>query len=171
MLLDFCDQEELSVANTWYKKDKRKVTYSSGGNDTEIDFVLVEKEKRKYMRDVKVIPGESQHNLVVVDAEEQKLKKSVKKSRRVRWTVWKLKEKEIKEKFEERVVESVDTDLMDLWGSYKNGVLQVCDELCGKTKRRGDQGNTWWWTEQVRDAIDQWKEKLIIGRPEMKRRK
>ena len=46
MLLDFCDQKELRIANTWYKKkDKRKVTYSSGGNDTEIDFVLVGKEK------------------------------------------------------------------------------------------------------------------------------
>ena len=36
MLLDFCDQKELCVANTWFKKnDKRKMTYSSGGNDTE----------------------------------------------------------------------------------------------------------------------------------------
>ena len=37
----------------------------------------------------------------MVDVEKQKLKKSVKKSKRVRWRVWKLKEKEIKEKFEE----------------------------------------------------------------------
>ena len=98
--------------------------------------------------------GELQHRLVVVDVKEQKLKKSVKKSRRVRWRVWKLKEKEIKEKFEERVEELVDTDSMDLWGSYKKGILQACDELCGKTKGRGDRGNTWWWNEQVRDAID-----------------
>ena len=46
------------------KKDKRKVTYSSGGNDTERNFVLVGKEKRKYLRNVKVIPGELQHRLV-----------------------------------------------------------------------------------------------------------
>ena len=71
MLLDFCDQKELCVPNTWYKKkDKRKVTYSSGGNDTEIDFVLVGKKKRKYLCDVKVISGELQHRLVVVDVEE-----------------------------------------------------------------------------------------------------
>ena len=48
MLLDFCDQKELCVTNTWFKKDNTKVTYSSGGNDTEIDFVLVGKEKSKY---------------------------------------------------------------------------------------------------------------------------
>ena len=106
MLLDFCDQKKLYVANTWYKKkDKKKMTYSSGGNDTEIDFVLVGKEKGKYIRDAKVIPGELQYRLVVVDVEEQKLKKSVKKSKKVRWSVWKLKEKEIKKKFEKRVVE------------------------------------------------------------------
>ena len=85
MLLDFCDQKELCVANTWYKKkDKRKVTYSSGENNTEIDFVLVGKEKRKYLRDVKVFSGKLQDRIVVVDVEEQKLKKSVKKSKRVR---------------------------------------------------------------------------------------
>ena len=155
MLLDFCVQKELCVANTWYKKrDERKVTYSSGGNDTEIDFVLVGKEKRKYLRDVKVIPGELQHRLVVVDVEERKLKKSVKKSQRVRWRVWKLQEKEIKEEFARRVVELVDAEAVDLWESYRNGVLKACDDLCGKTKGRRDQGNTWWWNEQVKEAID-----------------
>ena len=52
MLLGFCVQKELCVANTWYKKRDEKVTYSSGGNDAEIDSVLVGKEKRKYLRDV-----------------------------------------------------------------------------------------------------------------------
>ena len=71
-------------------------------------------------------------------------------------------EKEIKEKFEERVVESVDTDSMNLWGSHKKGVLQACDNLCGKTKERGDRGNTWWWNKHVRDAIDR-KKRLNWG--------
>ena len=44
---------------------------------------------------------------------------------------------------------------MDLWKSYKNGVLKACDGLCGKTKGRRDQGNTWWQNEQVKEAIDQ----------------
>ena len=134
----------MCVANTWYKRDERKVTYSysSGGNHTEIDFVLVGKEKRKYLRDVKVIPGELQHRLVVVDVEKRKLKKSGKKSKRVRWRAWKLKEKDIKEEFEQREVELVDSEAADLWESYKNGILKACDELCGKTKGRRDQGNT-----------------------------
>ena len=63
------------------------MTYSSGENDTEIDFVLDGKEKRKYVRGVKVIPGELQHRLVVADVEEEKLKKLVKKTKRVKWKV------------------------------------------------------------------------------------
>ena len=39
-------------------------------------------------------------------------------------------------------------------GFYKNGVSKACDELCGKTKARGDRGNPWWWNEEVNDAID-----------------
>ena len=41
-MLEFCDERELRVANTWiYKTDKKKITYSAGGCKTEIGFVLV----------------------------------------------------------------------------------------------------------------------------------
>ena len=48
----------------------------------------------------------------------------------------------------------VETEAVDLWESYKNGVLKACDELSEKTKGRRDHGNTWWWNEQVKEAID-----------------
>ena len=45
-LLEFCDEKELCMENTWFeKKEQRKITYSMGGNKTEIDFVLVGKTK------------------------------------------------------------------------------------------------------------------------------
>jgi len=41
MLLKFCVERELFVANTWFKNtDKRKITLKSGMNESEIDFVL-----------------------------------------------------------------------------------------------------------------------------------
>ena len=68
MLLEFCDKKEFCVANTWFRKgEKRKVMYSAGENGIEVDFVLVGKGNKKYLRDVKVIPGELQHMLVVTD--------------------------------------------------------------------------------------------------------
>ena len=39
-MLQFCDEKELCVVNTWFRKgEKRKVTYNAGENRTEIDFV------------------------------------------------------------------------------------------------------------------------------------
>ena len=44
MLLEFCDERKLCVANTWFRKtDKRKITFKSGNNECEIDFILVNK--------------------------------------------------------------------------------------------------------------------------------
>ena len=79
-MLEFCDEKDLCVANTWFiKGEKGNVTYSAGENGTEVNFVLVEKENRKYLRDVKVIPGELQHRLVVTDLVKKKVKKVVRK--------------------------------------------------------------------------------------------
>ena len=81
MLLEFCDLEDLCVASTLFKKkEKRKVTYSSGGNETDIDFVLVKKESRKFFKDVKMIPWELQHRLVFVDVKKENLFKCLKTS-------------------------------------------------------------------------------------------
>ena len=56
-LLKFCDGKELCIANMCLeKKEQRKITYSMGGNETEIDFVLVAKNNRKYLKEMKTIP-------------------------------------------------------------------------------------------------------------------
>ena len=48
MLLEFCEEKELCVANTWFRKgEKRKVMYSTEENEMKIDFVLVGKGNRK----------------------------------------------------------------------------------------------------------------------------
>ena len=64
------------MANTWfYKVDKRKITFSAGGYETETNFVLVGEKYRKLLRDMKVIPWKLQHLLVVVDLDKKILKK------------------------------------------------------------------------------------------------
>ena len=139
-LLEFCDERELCVANTWFKKtDKRKIIYSAGGGcGTEIDFVLVGGKYRKYIRDVKVIPWELQHRMVVVDLDKKVLKKIVRKERIIRRKIWKLNENQTRVTFEKRVKELVSTDAPDLWKIYGDGVLKACDELCGRKKSRRD---------------------------------
>ena len=85
------------------------VTYSSDGNKTKIDFVLVEKESRNFLKDVKVIPWELQHRLVAVDMKKEKLFKYM------QWRVWKLKEKETRKKFKDKVKKLINTEGKDLW--------------------------------------------------------
>ena len=74
MLLKFCNQKNSYVANTWFiKKEKKKVTYSANCNETEIDFVLMGKKSRKFLKDVNVIPWELQHKLVVIEVKTENL--------------------------------------------------------------------------------------------------
>ena len=48
------------------------MTYSMGGNETEIDFALVVESNRKYLKDVKAIAWVLQHRLVVTDINKRK---------------------------------------------------------------------------------------------------
>ena len=42
-----------------------------GGNKTEIDFVLIGKNNKKYLKDVKAIPWKLQNRLVVTDIDKK----------------------------------------------------------------------------------------------------
>jgi len=107
------------ISDTWYRKhEKKKVTFKAGRNETEIDFVLVGKKERKFLRDVKAISWELQHRLIIANVDKRKLKKMVKKNGVLRRRVWKLKESNIRERFVKGVGELVNLDCMDLWKSF-----------------------------------------------------
>ena len=119
MLLQYSDAKELCVANTWLRKgEKRKVTYSTGENEAEIDFALVVNGNRKYLRDMKAIPGDLHHSLVVMELVKKKM---VRKEAIERRKVWKLKEDNTRARFEEGVGELVSADAPDLWKCFREG--------------------------------------------------
>ena len=154
MLLEFCDEKELCVANKWFRKgEKRKTSNSARGNESEIDFVLARKGNRKYLRVVKVIPGELQHRLVVTGLVKKKVKTVVRKEGIERRKVWKLKEDDKRVRFEERVRRLVSANAPDLWKGFRKGMLKAFDEVCAKMKGRGDQGDMWRWNKDVKEAI------------------
>ena len=45
------------ITHIW-KKSSHLITYESGDNKTQVDYILFRRSLRKYIRDVKVIPGE-----------------------------------------------------------------------------------------------------------------
>ena len=72
-LLEFGIKRSWAEQIQWFKKkEQKKIAYSMGGNKTEIDFVSVGKNNRKYLKDMKAIPWELQHRLVVTDIHKRK---------------------------------------------------------------------------------------------------
>uniref|UniRef100_A0A7I4XUC2 Endo/exonuclease/phosphatase domain-containing protein n=1 Tax=Haemonchus contortus TaxID=6289 RepID=A0A7I4XUC2_HAECO len=78
-----------AVCSTFFAKRKsQKVTYSSGGKETEIDHVLVRRSSLKTVKDIKVLPGEDlapQHRPLLADIAIDLPKKSrTRTERRIR---------------------------------------------------------------------------------------
>ena len=48
------------------------MTFIIGKNEIEIDFVLINKDNRQSIQNVKAIPGEFQHALVIPDIDKKK---------------------------------------------------------------------------------------------------
>ena len=57
------------------------MTFSLAENVTEIDFVLVKKEHWRFLRNVKVVPSESQDAPVVADIDKRKKIRNVVRKR------------------------------------------------------------------------------------------
>ena len=37
-------------------------------------------------------------------------------------------------------------------------MLKACDEVCGKKMGRRSKGDTWWWNEEVNEAVSRKKD-------------
>ena len=68
-ILEYCTAQNLFICNTQFqKRDSHLITYSSGGGNTQIDYILLRAKHKQLVKDTKVIPGEEvfkQHRLVV----------------------------------------------------------------------------------------------------------
>ena len=170
MLLEFADATGMVVCNTWFtKKDSQKITYESGGFKTMVDYILVRKEERRTVRNVTVIQSEAcikQHKLmisVILLDDQVKKKKEVFESK---CRVWKLKEEEIhmkfKEKFQSKAESRVADNVESLWKTLKDSLLNVADEVCGRTKGPPRHRVTWWWNDDVAKAVDEKRRRFRI---------
>ena len=105
MLLEFFLEKELCVSNTWFEREeKRKVTFRIGENETEIDFVLIMKVHRLFIKNAKEIPGEFSHAFMMADIDKRKLRKVVRKASAERRKITLLNDLKIRKPFEEKVI-------------------------------------------------------------------
>ena len=84
-----------------------------------------------------------------MDLVKKMVKKVVRKEASEKRKVW----NDTRARFEERVGELVSADAPDLWKCFREGLIKAFDEVCGKTKGKRDQGDTWWWNKDVKEAI------------------
>ncbi|XGW04108.1 hypothetical protein V3C99_015339 [Haemonchus contortus] len=153
---------DLAVCSTFFAKRKsQKVTYSSGGKETEIEHVLVRRSSLKTVKDIKVLPGEdlaSQHRPLLADISIDLSKKSrTGTERRIRW--WKLHQSE-KEHLKEMILEAGLPDpegpIQQTWSNGVEVILRCAKETLGETRGgcRGDK-EAWFWNDEVQRVVRQ----------------
>ena len=64
-----------------------------------------------------------------------------------------LNDLKIRKRFEEKVIQLVDVAMPNLCGHYKDGILEACDEVCGKQRGMRCKGSAWWLNEEVKEAV------------------
>ena len=129
-----------AITNIFFRKNKsRLITFSFGGNHTQIDLILVRRAQLKYIKDTKVISSEdciTQHKLLACD-----LVVSAKPVKPIHITprrkAWKLKDAVVQKEFEQVVsmkCQNIPAEVESAWEYIKNGLLEAADEICGWTR-------------------------------------
>ena len=161
-ILDLCVSLDLAVVNTFFtKSDSRLVTFKSGGNVSQVDYIMVRRSSMKMMRDAKVIGGEecvTQHKLLVADLA---LKTSLMKPRVFppKRRLWKLTRPDVLAEYTGLVNTAIDSaqvlpGVENSWSVIKTSLTEACEKTCGWTRGGSPRHQeTWWWNENVDVAV------------------
>ena len=158
---DFAMAFDLSIVITFFeKRPKHLVTYKSGGRQSQIDFLMCRRQQLNEVKNCKVINGESvaaQHRVLVLDWEIKCSKRRIpeKVTPKIKW--WRLKEENLKIQFREKVLSErrLLENVQDWWEANSTVIVRAGQEVLGMTTGRRPPGDkeTWWWNDEVKDAI------------------
>ena len=161
-VLETAEELDLFIANTGFaKREEHKITFKSGNNQSQIDYLLVRRNKRKEVLDCKVIPGEAvvqQHRICVMDLKIKRKKKKLTRGLGKIQT-WKLRDNEIRHKYITTVLERKEEYNQsqsgeESWMAMKNTLVEEAIKVCGrKPNKKPSQRETWWWSDEVQKAI------------------
>ena len=158
-VVDFAKRRELAITNTYFvKKPAHRVTYSSGGRSSQVDYIMVRRQRIKEVVDTKVVVGKSvakQHRIVVsAIIIWTKWRKAPKLVKRIKW--WKLKDSKVNSKFKMDVIESGILSGQEDWQTIAEMIRSIArkelGETSGKVSTEGRQ-ETWWWNQEVQEKL------------------
>ena len=162
-IVDFAIARSMAVVNTYFQKRlTRRVTYTSGEQRTQVDYIMCRRNDLKQVTDCFVLPKEAvakQHKLVVCKVRMQQPKK-VKPTvaKKTRW--WKLNEKEYREKFVQEVEAKLRGETKRTWRTLSTVVRETGRNVLGRTSgKKGKNRETWWWCAEVQEAVKEKRER------------
>lgn len=161
-LIQFCQEEKLTVANTWSKLPPRRLyTWQSPLHKpdhivrNQIDFLLIRQRFRNGLHGVKTYPGTdigSDHN-PVVSTLKIRLKK-LKQVHKKKIDINNLKKDEIRTKAKEKINEAVakirnspeqTTNVRDTWNMLKNAIVTNTNDTIGPPTNKKKK----WMTDEI----------------------
>ena len=148
-----------AIVNTFFQKRlSRRITYTSGGVHTQMDYIVCRRKELKRVKDCKVLPKEAaakHHKVVVCNAEIiTRGNQRTKKQKKTRW--WKLNESEQRTEYAgkaEDKLESINEEERS-WETVSKAMRDTAAEVLGKSSgKSGKKEETWWWDEEVQQAV------------------
>ena len=158
-IVEFAIAYQLAIVNTYFQKRlSRRITYTSGGVHTQVDYILCRRKELKRVRDCKVLPKEAaakQHKVTVCNAEIiTRGNQRTKKQKKTRWM--KLNESEHRTEYARKAedeLESINEEERS-WETVSKAMRDTTAEVLGKTSgKSGKKEETWWWDEEVQQAV------------------
>ena len=155
-LVEFCEEHNLIITNTWFKNHERRLYTWKKPGDTgryQIDFIMVRHRFRNQVLNCKTYPGadiDSDHNLLVMNC-RLKLKK-LQKGRKVRrWNLDKLKDPEVLEGFRgsirQRLTETEGSKTVEEeWVALRDDIVKAAEDKVGRKTRPSKNP---WVTQEI----------------------
>ena len=145
-VVDFTKRRKLAITNTYFvKKPAHKVTYRGGGCSSQVDYIMVRRQRMKEVVDTKVVVGKSvvkQHRIVVsVMIIWTKWRKAPKLVKRIKW--WKLKDLKVNNKFKTDVIESGILGGQEDWQRIAEMIWSIARRELVETSRKVSTAGRW----------------------------
>uniref|UniRef100_W5NI84 Endonuclease/exonuclease/phosphatase domain-containing protein n=1 Tax=Lepisosteus oculatus TaxID=7918 RepID=W5NI84_LEPOC len=157
-LLETLQAVELFAVNTGFTKNyEQKVTYRSGGHDTQIDYILVRRTDRAKVQDAKILPYEAvtrQHRLLVMDITILKEQRIKQRKHPARTKVWKLRENKVDLNRLVREMKNNKEETEEEWTEMSHIQEEAATRVCGKTRGgRPRENEEWRWDVEVQETL------------------
>ena len=147
--------------------------YAAGPVKTTVDYIIVRQENKSKVHNVRVIPNEKyvpKHKLLVTDMGLIRQKDGIRSlNKECMYGSSRTKRREeyqsmVKDKVEE--AECKYFDVNEHWQQTKNIMMDTAQVTCGLSKGSCRRKETWWWNEEVDEAVREKNEQeaqLLLG--------